>query len=139
MPMFIDPTQRVQVSDDRGNVVWVKAAMDAATRAAVQDEIRARGLAVGETLEVRGVGSYRLALLIHNVVAWEGPDFVDSTGTKLACNRYWIERWNPRDPLYEQVAEKIGELNEPAESPDPNAIALTGSIIDGVAYSTESA
>lgn len=63
MPMFIDPNERIPITLD-GNTIYIRAKMSAAVRAAVQDEIKAKGL--GESnLEMRGIGSYRLALLRH--------------------------------------------------------------------------
>jgi len=129
--MFIDPNQRVAVSDAKGNTVYIKAKMDAGTRAAVQDEIRAKGLDSREDLELRGIGSYRLALLLHNVVGWEGPDFTGANGKPFACNRYWIQHWDTNEPIYQMVSDRIAELNEPAGSPDPNSVAPNGSTIDG--------
>lgn len=118
MPMFIDPSARVPVTLGE-NTIYIKAKMDAATKAAVQDEIRAKGDSA-ETLEMRGLGSYRLLLLIHNIVTWEGPDFADAQGRVVPCTRANISRLDPSNPLVELVAERIGELNTEPESPDPN-------------------
>lgn len=134
MAMFVDPNQRVAVSDDRGNTVYIKAKMDASTRAAVMDEIGAKGLVEGsesEDLEYSNLGSYRLALVLHNVVAWEGPDFADERGKPIPCNRYWIRRWNPDEPIYEKVIAAIGERNRGAEAPDPNSLTPSGSMSAG--------
>jgi len=130
MPMFIDPRQRVPVTVGP-NTVFIRSKMDLGTRAAVQDEIRASGIKVEQEMEMRGIGSYRLALLRHNVLAWEGPDFLDPNGHPIPCSRQNIALMDPNEPLVEAVAEEIGRRNQPAESPDPNAVAPTGSTIDG--------
>jgi len=136
--IFIDPNDRVAVTDGE-NTIWIKAKMDEATRAAVHDEIGARGL-IGENVDmedaqVQGLGSYRLALLIHNVVGWSGPLFeeVDKKGRKkpIPCNRFWIRRLDPDNPLTIKARERISELNTTAESPDPNDLDASGSMIAG--------
>ena len=130
MPMFIDPNQRVPVTLGQ-NTVWIKAKMDLGTRAAVQDEIRASGIKVEQDIEMHGIGSYRMALMRHNIVAWEGPDFLDGNGNPVPCSRQNISRLDPNEPLVEAVADEIGRRNQPAEQPDPNAAAPTGSTTDG--------
>ena len=74
MPMFVDPNSRVPVTL-AGNTIYIRAKMTAGVRAAVQDEMRARGFQQRDEMEIRGIGSYRLALLRHNIVGWEGPAF----------------------------------------------------------------
>lgn len=125
MPMFLDPNARVSVTDGR-NTVYIRAKMDMGTRAAVQNEIRASGIKTESELEVHGIGAYRLALLHHNVLAWEGPDF-----DGVPCNRTNIDRVDPTEPLWDLVADEIGQRNEKAESPDPNSLAPSGST-DGI-------
>jgi len=132
--MFIDPNARVPVS--RGdNTIYIRAKMDLGTRAAVQDEIRASGITTEQEVEMHGIGSYRLALLRHNIVAWEGPAFQDAQGRHIPVSRQNISLLDPNDPLVEAVSEEIGERNKPAESPDPNAAEPTGSIVDGAVLS----
>lgn len=114
MPLFIDPKATVLVTVGE-HTVYIRAKMSGKVRAAVQDEMRARGFRKDEDVEVAGMGSYRLALLIHNIVRWEGPEFEG-----VACTRQNIERIDPSEDLWEQVAEEIGKRNEPKESPDPN-------------------
>jgi len=113
--MFVDPNAKVAITEGE-NTIYIKAKMDLATRAAVQDEIAARGMGSTDEVEVRGIGSYRLALLAHNIVGWEGPAFEG-----VRCNRANILRLEPDDPLVEKVAAEIGERNAPKETPaDPN-------------------
>lgn len=125
MPMFIDPNARVAVSDGR-NTVFIKAKMDAGTRAAVEDAMRPTGGEVVEDIVIRGLGSYRLALLVHNVVAWEGPDFEG-----VPCTRGNLLRVDPTEPIWAEVAEQIGIRNKPRVSPDPNLATPTGGSADG--------
>ena len=126
MPMFVDPNERVAVTLGE-NTVYIKAKMSAGTKALLEDEIKASGTTRRkngeETIddaEMRGFGSYEMLLRIHNIVAWEGPDFVDADGKPIPCTRANIMRLDPTDPLYELVGERIGELNKKMDSPDPN-------------------
>lgn len=118
MPMFVNPQARVPVTLGE-NTIYVKAKMDLGTKSAIQDEIRAKGADINEQ-EVRGIGSYRLLLMVHNIVAWEGPDFIDERGKAIPCTRENIKRLDPTEPLCDLVAERIGELNAAPASPDPN-------------------
>ena len=126
MPMFVDPNERVPVTVGE-NTVYIRAKMSAGTKALLEDEIKRGGTVrrkEGEETvveaEVSGFGSYEMLLRIHNIVAWEGPDFVDADGKPIPCTRANIMRMDPTDPLYELVGERIGELNAKPESPDPN-------------------
>jgi len=131
MPMFVDTNAKVPViSDDGRHTIFIRAKMSAKVRAAVQDEMTARGFGTGENVEVRGIGSYRLALLLHNIVGWEGPEFAG-----VPCNRENIMRLDLDEPLLDKVAEEIGKRNAPPESPDPNAATPTGSTDAGSAPS----
>jgi hypothetical protein len=118
--MFVNPNDRVAVTLD-GNTIYIKAKMDIGTRSAVQDEIRATTDGT-EATGLAGLGSYRMALLRHNIVAWEGPAFEG-----YPCTRANISRLDPDEPLVELVAEEIGKRNAPRESPDPSFPIPTGS------------
>lgn len=112
--MFIDPNERIPVTLN-GNTIYIRAKMSAGVRAAVQDEIKAKTAGSQDDMEMRGIGSYRLALLRHNIVGWEGPAFAGHP-----CTRANIDLLDLDDPLVEMVAEEIGRRNAPRESPDPN-------------------
>jgi hypothetical protein len=131
MALFVDVNARVPVIYGE-HTVYIRAKMSAKVQAQVQDEMRARGFGKNEDLEVQGMGSYRLALLIHNIVGWDGPEF-----EHVPCNRTNIERIDPNDPLWDAVAEEIGKRNAAKESPDPNSPTSDGSTIDGVARLVE--
>ena len=128
MPIFVDSSRVPVILDD--HTIYIRAKMSARVRAEVQDEMRARGFGGGEEVEISGLGSYRLALLVHNIVAWEGPQFAG-----IPCTRENIQRMDMDDPLVELVAEEIGKRNAPRESPDPNSVTPTGSTEDGAAPS----
>lgn len=104
--------------------------MDAGTQAQLLNEIRAvtksdtkEGADGAEESEIRGLGSHQLLLRVYNILAWEGPDFVDENGRPIPCNRVNILRMDPTSELWELVGAKIGELNKKIEKPsdaDPN-------------------
>lgn len=119
MAMFITPGSKVPVTLD-GNTIYIKAKMDAGTRAQVQDEIAATGMAGLKETEIKNLGSYSLALLTYNILAWDGPAFLDEKGQPVACNRVTIAQLDLDEPLVELVREQIGLRNKPKESPVPN-------------------
>lgn len=112
--LFIDPGARVPVTVGE-NTVYIRAKMDAGTLALVQDAVQARQ--EGDGSAIVGIGTYRLLLLAHNILAWEGPDFRDESGAPVPCTRANISRLDPTTPLFEAVGAKIGELNAAATVP----------------------
>lgn len=125
MSMFVDPNQRVPVTDGP-NTIYIKARMDIDTRAAVQNEMRAAGNEATDEVVMSHIGSYRRAMLLHNIVAWDGPAFAG-----VPCTRENIGRLDPHEPLVIKVAQEIGERNAPRESPDPNAVTPSGATASG--------
>ena len=119
MPMFVDPNERVPVTVGE-NTVHIRAKMNAAITAKVNDEF---SLIAGQNEGLGGMGSYSLALLVHNIVAWEGPDFTDAGGKPIPCTRANIERLDPVDPLVEAVREEIGKRNQRRRAPEGDGTA----------------
>ena len=133
MPMFVDPRARVAVEDGSGNVVWIKAKMDYATKSKVQDAIatmRDGGVDDESAFELC-LGRQNLVLLINNVLAWEGPDFVDERGRVIPCTPASIRRLDPDAALVDLVLAEIQRRNRrpevPEDSPDPNSPTTDGS------------
>jgi hypothetical protein len=140
--MFVRRDERVPVSDDAGNVMYIKPKMDVKTRGRVTDSLAAISSlgAAGEDPEVAlNLGSQNCVLLINNVVAWEGPEFVDEKGVRIPCTREWIERLDPDAPLVNKVLAEINARNVRPVSPDPNAPTASGSTSAGEPPSTGSA
>lgn len=109
MPKFIK-TDRISVTDDAGNTVYVRRKMDLGTRLRVTEAFQK-----GEGL---------IALYVHNIMGWEGPDFKG-----ISCTPENIEKIDIDDPFWEQVGSKLAELN-------PN---LKGDTIDPLASTTDGA
>ncbi len=107
MPRFIR-TDRIAVSDDAGNTVWIRRKMDLGAVSRIQ------GAKQGESL---------IALYTANILGWDGPDF-----RGLDCTPETIETIDPNDPFWEKVADKIAELNK-RETSDPLA-PMTGTALD---------
>lgn len=92
MPKFIR-SDRVGVSDEAGNTVYVARTLNFGQRARIQ--------------EASGYHESLLALYTQAIVAWEGPDF---RGTP--CTQTNIEAIDTDDPFWEKVGDKIAELHK---------------------------
>ena len=99
MPRFIK-TDRLAVSDEAGNTVWVRRKMD-----------------LGAVSKIQGAkdGDELIMLYVANILGWTGPDFKG-----LDCTPEVIATIDPNDPFWELVANKIAELNT-REVADPLA------------------
>lgn len=106
MPRFI-ATDRVAISDNQGNTVYVRRKMD-----------------LGAVSRVQGAkpGEQMIALYVANILEWSGPDFKGMT-----CTPESIEKIDPNDPFWEQVANRIAELNK-REDVSPLASTTDGAI-----------
>ena len=86
---------------------------------------KARGEKGDAQEAVMDVGVYQIALLVHNVIRWQGPAF-----DNMPCTPANIERLNPNEPLVKRVLEEIGERNATDDEDDsdeadgPNALVL---------------
>lgn len=121
MSAFLD-TSKLEVRDG-DNVIWIKRRMDFGTKCRVEDTLTQMALVNGRTGDIRfTVGAQRLALAVHNIVGWSGPDFVDPITQKpIACSPEAIERLDPTYPLLIRAQQRITELNATQEQDDPNA------------------
>lgn len=95
----------------RPNVIWIRPRMDIATRGKVQNELF--GIDNKESIEIR-VGDNATALLIHNIVRWEGPDL-----DGVPCTRENICKLDPNEPHIKLVTEEIARRNRQPKSADP--------------------
>lgn len=100
--MFVDPNEKVPISDGK-NTIYIRAKMSVGVRAKVEDAI---AMADGGT--AKNIGSYILALLENNILAWEGPDFEG-----VPCTVENIRRLDPDDPLVQKVRDEIARRNAP--------------------------
>lgn len=112
--MFVNPQERVPVSDEAGNTIWIRAKMDLQTRSRVQDEVAAMTRGQDDDISLH-IGSYRMATLVWNIVAWEGPAFEGR-----ACTPQNIKLLDPNEPLIDLVAEEISTRNARPEAPEKN-------------------
>lgn len=129
MGAFVD-TSRIAVTEG-DNTIWIKRRMDFGTKCRVEDTLTQMALQNGEAGSIRfTIGAQKLALAIHNIIGWDGPDFKrEPKDTKVIdCTPENIERLDPEYPLLIKVQEKIAELNRVREdAPDPNGSTTTGS------------
>lgn len=108
------------------NVIWIKSRMDMATQAKVQSELM-QIAADGKTLEAH-LGQNQLALLIHNIVKWDGPDL-----GMIPCTAENIRRLDPNEPHLALVLEEIAKRNTRTPSPLPKSPGGNTSASDGEA------
>lgn len=120
MDAFVD-TSKVEVTDG-DNKLYIKRRMDFGTKCRVEDTLTQMALKNGEMDNIRfTLGAQKLALAIHNIVAWSGPDFVG-----VPCTQENIERLDPDYPLLVKAQERITALNLPRGDTDPNGSTTTG-------------
>lgn len=101
------------------NVIWIRARMDVEVSGRVTNELVA--------LDAKGkvalhAGANQLALLVHNILRWEGPDL-----SGVACTPENIRRLDPNDPHIAAVLEEIAERNKRRSAPDPKKATGSGS------------
>lgn len=102
------PIPEAVIGDTPPNVIWIKARMDVETRGRVRHEI----IASSSVRAAEGnPGNSETALLIHNIVRWEGPDL-----DGVPCDAAHIRALDPTEPHLVLVLNAIGERNEPRES-----------------------
>jgi len=113
-------------SEQAPNIIWIKSKMDLQTQAAVQSELLKLG-ADNKSIEAH-LGSNVMALLIHNIVHWEGPDF-----DGVPCTPATIRTLDPQLPLLELVIEEIARRNKRTPSPNPKSAGVSTSASAGAA------
>src|SRR5262245_23533235 len=123
--------------DDAGqasapNVIWIRAKMDMAADARVKNELIKLG-ADNQTVEAH-VGENQLALLIHNIVKWEGPDL-----SGVPCDAAHIKQLDPTEPHIQAVLQAIAERNKRQVSPNPKSATASIYASNGAAESNASA
>lgn len=112
------------ISETPPNVIWIKARMDVETKGRVQSELISvdkQGNAVVQ------VGANSMALLIHNIVRWEGPDL-----GAMACTPANIRTLDPNEPHIALVLEEIATRNKEREAPIPKSATAPGLRADGL-------
>jgi len=111
VPVYeFDPTE--VISETPPNVIYIRAKMDVATDAKVKSELVTMG-ADNKTVEMR-LGENQLALLIHNIVRWDGPDL-----GSVPCTVANIRALDPTEPHIVLVLDEIARRNKRPDSPNP--------------------
>jgi hypothetical protein len=116
------------ISETQPNVIYIRAKMDVATDAKVKSELVTMG-ADNKTVEMR-LGENQLALLIHNIVKWDGPDLKD-----VPCTVANIRALDPTEPHIVLVLDEIARRNARPPSPNPKSAAGSTSAKNGAAGS----
>jgi hypothetical protein len=102
--MTTDPTDREAIRDEAGNTIWIRRKMGWGVRNRVNSAATQIGGTGGDMSSSVDIGAYRNALLLVNILAWDGPDLGGKPITQ--------ESLDDLDPeLGERVYDRIGELN----------------------------
>jgi hypothetical protein len=131
--MFVSDTDRVPVSVDGANTVYIRPRMSFG----IQQKVASAMLRLADADNEQGMsssydlGAYQTAMMTHNVVGWEGPAFRDERGQAIPCTPANILRLDPDEPLVKRVLQELTERNTPKASPDPNLPTPTGSTNGG--------
>lgn len=91
--------------DDSGDAIYIRGTMNLATRNKVMG--MAGKVNTGSKDTEFDIGEYNTALMVLNILRWEGPGFEG-----LPCNRENIEELAPNDPLVEKVLAEINARNK---------------------------
>lgn len=113
MSIFVSK-EKVPVTIDGVNVVYIRSKMSLGVRNKVQDALLSVGTINGTQAEDVSVqlGKQQSVLLSHNIVAWEGPLFRDDvTQQMMPCIPENILELDPDDPLVEKVLQTISDRN----------------------------
>lgn len=108
------------VSDAPPNIIYIRARMDVETDARVKGELVAMG--ADNKVELR-IGENSMALLVHNIVSWSGPDF-----DGVPCDAAHIKRLDINNQHVSRVLEEITARNRRPESPNPKSAGANGSL-----------
>lgn len=103
MPKFVHE-DRVAVSlENDPHIIWIRAKMDFGTRQKIYSAMAQITAGLGDQPQVGfDMGAYQMALLQHNILAWEGPDFKG-----VPCTPENIGHLDPDDPLVQKTADEI--------------------------------
>lgn len=120
MDPFIDTT-RIPVTDG-DDTFYIKWKMDFGTKCLVEDTLTRMSFTEGTSGEIMfSVGAQKLALAMHNIVAWRGPKF-----DTVPCTAENIKRLDPDYPVFVKAQEEISRRNTRQETIAPNASTTTG-------------
>lgn len=106
-------------SDQPPNVIWIRPRMSVEVKGRVTSDLVALG-ADQKTLEFRA-GANELALLVHNIVRWSGPDL-----DGVPCDADHIRQLDPTEPHIARVLEEIARRNTTQASGNPKSVGANG-------------
>lgn len=121
VPEF-DPSE--VLSETPPNVIYIRAKMDVATDAKVKSELVTMA-PDNKTVEMR-LGENAVALLVHNIVRWEGPDLGG-----VPCTPEQIRKLDPTEPHIALVLDEIGRRNARPAGPSPKSQGVSTSASAG--------
>lgn len=108
------------ISDRPPNRVWIRAKMNVKIANKVKGSMIKLG-PDGESVEF-DMGENLTSLLIHNILAWSGPDFTDpATGIAIPCTPENISNLDANDSFVVKVADEISRRNLRRKAPNPKS------------------
>lgn len=118
------------ISEQPPNVIYIRAKMDTDADARVKNVMVTMG---DDGAVERNVGLYQLALLLVNIVRWEGPDL-----DGVPCTEANIRKLDPTEPHLALVLEEIARRNKRPDGPSPKSRTASTSASAGAADLTAS-
>ena len=118
---FIDPTDKVAVTDEYGNTIWLRPRMDFGTE-------RRLSVLFGELdSRRRNAMAYEHATLMCNIMDWDGPLFEveDPTSNgrkktrKMPYSDVMLQRLDPKNPQVKALVLKTLEMIETLNADPP--------------------
>lgn len=104
--MFVKE-ERVPISDDKGNTVYIRARMDLGTKNKFLTDMQK----IAGTSDFV-LGAYNEAILNHNILDWTGPAFEG-----VPCTQETIATLDPTEALIDRVIDEINTRNKVAVAP----------------------
>lgn len=146
VPVYeFDPAQVISTTPP--SVIYIRARMDVETSGKVSSEL----VKLGDDRAIEShLGANQTALLVHNIVRWEGPLFLETDADNqplldgqgrtipIRCTPENIRKLDPNDPFIADVLEEIARRNRKRESPKGASATTNGATSAGVGDSIAS-
>lgn len=112
--MFVEKNAKVPITEGE-NTIFIVPKMDYGRKQNVISASTKFSLSGEANFDS---GEWRIALLTHNIVGWQGPAFETAGGGRIPCNAENIMRLDPTEPLVLKVVAEIDRRNAEPKLPD---------------------
>jgi hypothetical protein len=123
MARFVsDERVPIYLEEDPLHIIYIRPKMNVGIQNRVMSSVASiKGGSEGQDVAF-DIGAYNTALLVNNVMGWEGPDF-----DNVPCTSDNIKRLDPDDPLLDKVLGEINRRNtKGVNTPDPKSSSSNG-------------